>query len=70
MGIYLDLQKAFDTVNHAVLLKKLENCGIGGMILNWFKSYLNNRKQCTSLLTYMSYLESFKYGVKSKTLQK
>ena len=32
-------------------------------MLNWFKSYLNNRKQCTSLLTYMSDLESVKYGV-------
>ena len=64
MGIYLDLQKAFDTVNHSVLLKKLENYGIRGMVLNWFKSYLNNRKQYTSLLTYiMSDLESVKYGV-------
>ena len=33
------------------------------MVLNWFKSYLNNRKQCTTLLTYMSDLESVKYGV-------
>ena len=34
------------------------------MVLNWFKSYLNNRKQYTSLLTYiMSDLESVKYGV-------
>jgi len=60
---YLDLQKAFDTVNHSVLLKKLENYRIRGMVLNWFKSYLNSRKQCTSLLTYMSDLESVKYCV-------
>jgi len=37
---------------------QLENCGIRGIVLNWFK-----RKQCTSLLTYMSDLESVKYGV-------
>ena len=63
IGLYLDLQKAFDTVNHSVLLNKLENYGIRGIVLNWFKSYLNNRKQYASLLTYMSDLESVKYGV-------
>ena len=49
IGIYLDLQKAFDTVNHDILLKKLEYYGIRGTPLNWFKSYLNNRRQFTKV---------------------
>ena len=44
-GIFIDLKKAFDTVNHSVLLRKLEHYGIRENSLHWFTSYLSNRKQ-------------------------
>ena len=49
VGIYLDLQKAFDTVNHKILLAQMNNYGIRGNVYNWFSSYLTNRKQYTAI---------------------
>ncbi|CAB3991202.1 Hypothetical predicted protein, partial [Paramuricea clavata] len=48
--IYLDMSKAFDRVSHMQLLKRLRDFGFGGNILNWFRSYLKDRRQQTTVL--------------------
>ena len=45
IAIFCDLRKAFDTVSHPILLKKMSKLGIRGTTLQWFKSYLSGRKQ-------------------------
>ena len=49
VAVFVDLKKAFDTVDHNILLKKLDYYGVRGIANEWFASYLNNRKQFVSI---------------------
>ena len=62
-GIFLDFTKAFDTVNHHILLKKIEKYGIRGLPLQWFSSYLNNRAQFVQIGNDKSDMLAVKCGV-------
>ena len=62
-GVFIDLQKAFDTVDHKVLLGKLEHYGIRGVANDLFKSYLNNRRQFVSIKGFNSEEKVMEYGV-------
>ena len=62
-GVFIDLKKAFDTVNHEIFLAKLENYGVRGVINSWFRSYLTDRKQNTEVNNVVSEAETTLWGV-------
>ena len=63
LGIFIDLSKAFDTVDHKILTKKLELYGIKGCNLRWFESYLSNRKQFITYGDKQTNIETITCGV-------
>ena len=62
-GIFVGLQKTFDTVEHDILLSKLKHYGVCGLANEWFKSYISNKKQYVSINGYDSNLADVKFGV-------
>ena len=63
IGIFVDFQKAFDTVNHNIVLAKLSHYGIRCTANEWFTSYLSNRKQYVSINCSDSNLNNINHGV-------
>ena len=63
LGVFLDLRKAFDVVPHDILLLKLRHYGIRGVPLQWFSSYLSDRKQSVKINQSVSSLLPVEYGV-------
>ena len=61
--VILDLQKAFDTVNHKILLDKLQAMGVGQIAVQWFKSYLSGREQLVSIADKRSDFRTVSCGV-------
>ena len=64
LGVFIDLSKAFDTVDHSILLKKLEMYDINTTNLAWFASYLNGRKQYIKITEYANTVKK-RYKVRS-----
>ena len=67
-GVFVDLQKAFDTVDHQILLAKLSHYGIRGVSNDWFKSYLSNRNQYVSINGFDSGLTTINCGVPQRSV--
>ena len=63
IGIFIDLSKAFDTINHSIMIRKLEYYGIRGIALDWFNSYLKSRQQYVFLNGVSSSLKPINCGV-------
>ena len=63
LGIFLDLKKAFDTVDHHILIKKLDHYGFRGISNLWFQNYLAERYQYVSIEGTNSAKKEIKYGV-------
>ena len=61
--VFIDLQKTFDTINHSILLKKMEHYGVRGIALDWFTSYLSDRKKYASVNGYTSDYLNISCGV-------
>ena len=62
-GVFIDLKKAFDTVDHKILLHKLDHYGFRGVINKWFSSYLQGRTQTTQVDSYISARKDTTCGV-------
>ena len=67
-GIFVDLHKAFDTVDHSILLSKLYHYGIRGLTNKWFESYLANCKQFVSINGFVSSTSSIASGVTQESV--
>lgn len=63
LTVFCDLSKAFDTIDHDILIEKLKVYGIRGKENQWFKSYLNNRMQYTVFNNTLSSHKRIRYGV-------
>ena len=63
IGIFIDLSKAFHMLNHDILINKLEYHGVRGVALDWFRSYLTDRKQYVYLNGVSSGLKPIDFGV-------
>ena len=62
-AVNLDFSKAIDTVNHDILMSKLQHNGIRGAMQSWFKSYLSNRKQYVKVKNTRSSMSNITLGV-------
>ncbi len=67
-ALFVDLTKAFDLVDHALLLQRLKSIGLGNLALSWFKNDLSDRTQCVAVDNYTSSMLRVRKGVPQGSL--
>jgi len=68
IGVFLDLQKAFDTVDHEILLHKMYLYGVRGIVLQWSRDSLTNRQQFVTFADVSSDLDKISCGVPQESV--
>ena len=68
IAIFMDLSKAFDTLDHEILLSKLKYYGNSNHAINWFSSYLNNREHFVQFDDFKSNIKTLSVGVPQGTI--
>jgi len=66
--LFIDFRKAFDTVNHTILLEKLKAIGISGDLLSWIDDYMCTRKQFVQISGYQCGSKTITYGVPQNSI--
>ena len=61
--VFVDFRKAFDSISHPILLRKLQELGVSGNLWSWIKNYLSNRHQATVINGHVSKSMPVKFGV-------
>ena len=68
LAVFIDLKKAFDTVDHEIIIEKLHCLGLSEITLKWFESYLTNRQQYTNVMDANSTMTQVEVGVSQGSL--
>ena len=68
LSVFIDLKKAFDTVPHSLVLKKLQSIGVQGVELEWFTDYMHSRKQSVSIEQAVSEPKDITIGIQQGSL--
>uniref|UniRef100_A0A672FS48 Reverse transcriptase domain-containing protein n=1 Tax=Salarias fasciatus TaxID=181472 RepID=A0A672FS48_SALFA len=63
IGVFIDLKKTFDTIDHDIVLRQMEQYGIRGIVLDWLRNYIKNRQQFVQLKDFKSPELNITYGV-------
>lgn len=68
LGVFIDLRKAFDSISHQKLLREIRKLGVGGRVLSWFGSFIDNREQRVKLNNATSEALTSCYGIPQGTV--